>query len=82
MTLRLRAAQPSDCVGLTDVVFRSKKSNGYDDAFMDACRAELMITPDTLEKCQLWMAEDAGRLLGCAALRTTSDTEGEVSLFC
>ncbi len=81
MTMRLRAASMQDCIALTDVVFRSKQSNGYDDAFMDACREELCITSDTLAEGQLWVAEDAGALLGCAALRARSDTEGEVFLF-
>ena len=81
MTLQLRPARVADCDGLTDVVFRSKQSNGYDDAFMDACRAELAITADTLEAVQIWVAEDSGRLLGCAALGAVSRMEGEVSLF-
>lgn len=81
MTLRLRPALAADCAALTDVVFRSKQSNGYDDAFMAACRAELTITKDTLAKTQLWVAEDDGVLLGCAALDTNSTDEGEVSLF-
>ncbi len=81
MTLRLRPAQPADCAALTDVVFRSKQSNGYDDAFMEACRAELTITEDTLANTQMWVAEDDGVLLGCAALHVQEAGTGEVSLF-
>lgn len=81
MTLHLRPAAPADCAALTDVVFRSKQSNGYDDAFMEACRTELTITAETLRDLQMWVAEDDGRLLGCAALGQNTSTEGEVSLF-
>lgn len=81
MTLRLRPAKLADCGALTDVVFRSKQSNGYDDAFMEACRAELTITKDTLAATELWVAEDDGVVLGCAALDTQTALEGEVSLF-
>lgn len=81
MTLSLRPAIVADCAALTDVVFRSKQSNGYDDAFMEACRDELTISEQTLENTQLWVAEDTGVLLGCAALDTLSNDTGEVSLF-
>ncbi len=81
MSISLRPAVVADCAALSDVVFRSKQSNGYDDAFMDACRAELTITARTLAQTQLWVAEDNGVLLGCAALDMQPNNSGEVSLF-
>jgi N-acetylglutamate synthase-like GNAT family acetyltransferase len=81
MSLRLRPATVEDCDALTDVVFRSKQSNGYDDDFMEACRAELTVTEATLARAKLWLAEDDGVILGCAALTDHSTVQGEVSLF-
>jgi N-acetylglutamate synthase-like GNAT family acetyltransferase len=81
MSLTLRRAAQSDCAALTDVCFRSKQANGYDDAFMEACRAELTISPETLAQKIFWMAEDDGVALGCAALTLVSAQQGEVSMF-
>lgn len=39
--MRLKPARIGECAELTDLVMRSKASNGYDAAFMEACRADL-----------------------------------------
>lgn len=81
MSLNIRLATSNDCAALTDVCFRSKQSNGYDDAFMEACREDLRVGDDTLSKMTLWLAEDDGVVLGCAALKQSNREQGEVSLF-
>ena len=48
---------------------------------MEACRAELTISPDTLAQKIVWMAEDGGVALGCAALKLGAAQQGEVSMF-
>ena len=46
--IRIRRALETEGAALSDLSIRSKQSNGYDDAFMDACRDELAVTPERL----------------------------------
>lgn len=79
MTFRLRRARPRDAAELTQLVYLSKQSNGYDDAFMLACAEELRITPQDIEDSLIWVAE-ADHLLGCVTM-VPSGTKGEISSF-
>ncbi|QUJ75900.1 GNAT family N-acetyltransferase [Sulfitobacter albidus] len=79
--LILRPARAPDAPGLSDLIYRSKHSNGYDDAFMAACAHELRVTPARLIASTYWLAERGGTPLGCAALRPHTDTVGEVHAF-
>ena len=84
LPITLRPARPEDCDALTALSLRSKRSNGYDDAFMAACIAELTVTPADLEAGEYWLAEAADRedLYGCACLRADEDgVSGEVEAF-
>lgn len=47
---------------------RSKASWGYSDAFMDACRAELTLTPEKMAAWRIWVAEAAGEIAGMVAV--------------
>lgn len=47
---------------------RSKASWGYSDAFMDACRAELTLTPEKMSAWKIWVAEARGEVAGMVAL--------------
>lgn len=47
---------------------KAKASWGYDDAFMEMCRAELTLTPEKLEAWTVWVAECGGELAGMIAL--------------
>lgn len=38
----------TDCDLLSELVFRSKASHGYSQAFMEKCRNELLVTPTSL----------------------------------
>jgi GNAT superfamily N-acetyltransferase len=76
--LRLRRAEPGDASAISALAFRSKASNGYDQTFMHACRAELSYTPETMRLGETWLAEGSdGRLLGFFDLRPR-DGEGDV----
>lgn len=67
---------------MTDVSIRSKQSNGYDDAFMDACRDELTITVAHLCQGEYWVACDAAAIVGLASLCPDKDQHaGEVHSF-
>jgi GNAT superfamily N-acetyltransferase len=54
----LRDAEPADCEALSALAFASKASWGYDDAFMQACRAELTIAPEDLRTARVRVAHD------------------------
>jgi GNAT superfamily N-acetyltransferase len=43
--LRLRAARRHEALLLSELALRSKGDWGYDQAFLDACRAELTLAP-------------------------------------
>ena len=44
----LREARPGDAEAITDVAIRSKAHWGYSRDFMEACRAELTVTPEQI----------------------------------
>ncbi len=81
-SIATRIATACDCESLTQLCFRSKQSNGYDDAFMEACREELTITPATLAENECWVAHTEHTLCGCGCLSITAAlSRGEISLF-
>ncbi|MEX2518701.1 MAG: GNAT family N-acetyltransferase [Paracoccaceae bacterium] len=75
----IRLARPAEAAALTDLSMRSKQSNGYDEAFMAACRDELTVTPEIVAEGEFWVAA-SGQLLGCARL-SGADGAGEVNTF-
>lgn len=81
MKLEIRRARPDEADALTDLSMRSKRSNGYDDAFMDACREELTVTPKRLAEGEYWVAV-ADDICGCACLLPDEkDASGEIHAF-
>ena len=54
MKIDLRRARPNEAAMLTDL---SMRSNGYDDAFMEACREELTVTAARMAEGEYWVAE-------------------------
>lgn len=79
----VRAAREDEGQVLSDLSMRSKQSNGYDDAFMEACRGELAVTPERLRADEYWVADaDTDGICGCASLSIDPDTHtGEVHSF-
>ncbi|MGI9487707.1 MAG: GNAT family N-acetyltransferase [Geminicoccaceae bacterium] len=80
MTIEIRRARSDEADFLTDLSMRSKRSNGYDDAFMEACREELTVTASRLEEGEYWVAQ-SDVVCGCACLLDVSDGYGEVHAF-
>ena len=77
-----RRATAADCPGLTALCLVAKASNGYDAAFMEACRGELTITPDRLDEVEMWVMDGPDGPAACAALEPTDVPDlGEVALF-
>jgi GNAT superfamily N-acetyltransferase len=66
--LIIRAPAADEAAALTDLAMTAKASWGYDAAFMEACRAELTITPQLLAAWRFWVAELDGRIVGMIAL--------------
>lgn len=69
----VRPAEIDDVNVMTEISIVAKQSNGYDDAFMDACRDELMITVASLCQGEYWVACDGDQIVGCASLCLDKD---------
>ncbi len=81
MDIVIRRARISECDNLTELSIRSKRSNGYDDQFMAACREELTVTTNDIKIDEYWVA-DVGVICGCACLRADQSTRtGEIQAF-
>ena len=55
MEIKIRKARPDEAAEITALSIRSKRSNGYDEAFMAACREELTVTEDDLADGEYWV---------------------------
>ena len=77
--MKIRRALPQDAPALTALIMASKRSNGYDDAFMAACADELRARPADIENQSYWVAE-LGHLMGCVCLNTDGK-EGVINTF-
>lgn len=76
----VRRARHDEVEELSDLALRSKAYWGYDEAFMEACREELTLTPEYLEKNPTFVLEDDdGRVVGLYSLEAMDD-DGEVEL--
>ena len=64
----IRDARVDECEALSALAFASKAYWGYDDAFMEACRAELTVTPSDFERASIRVAEQDGSLVGFHAV--------------
>lgn len=60
----LRPARPNEAAELTALTMRSKAHWGYDGAFLDACREELLLPSAACDGLHVVVAECAGLLLG------------------
>lgn len=79
--ITIRTAVSKDAAALTSLIYRSKQSNGYDDAFMALCVEALHITPEIIARRQTFVAEAGGALLGCAMLEPRDIVRAEVCAF-
>jgi len=75
----IRPAHQADKEALTELCMRSKQSNGYDDAFMEACVEELRVRDSWILEDDFWVAEAAdGSLVGCIRLSSDTGAGGEL----
>ena len=80
MNIEIRRARANEAGILSDLSMRAKRSNGYDDAFMEACRAELTVTASRMEEGEYWVAE-AQSVCGCVCLKEAENGYGDVHAF-
>lgn len=68
--MRIREARPDEAQVLSGLVLRSKAHWGYDDAFLEACRDQLVISATDMTARRIIVAQDeqSGELLGVASL--------------
>jgi GNAT superfamily N-acetyltransferase len=79
--LTLRTPRPDEAIALTELCLRSKAVWGYDEHFMEACRAELTITPGKMNSSYFQVAESDGRVVGVAQITLKEGIAELSSLF-
>ena len=80
MSPRLRSARAEDATELTDLALRSKAMWGYDDGFLERCRAELTVAPAAIARHPTRVLEIEGRSVGFFQLRSDG-AAADVALF-
>jgi GNAT superfamily N-acetyltransferase len=65
---RTRRARPEEAGLLSVLARRSKAHWGYDPQFLEACRAELTLSPDFIAGGEVWVLEADSRILGFYSL--------------
>jgi GNAT superfamily N-acetyltransferase len=79
--LRIRRAVEAEAAPLSELAMRSKAHWGYDDAFMEQCRAELTVTPEAIAAGEVWVAtDDEDRILGQVQLIPESGESRAIEL--
>jgi GNAT superfamily N-acetyltransferase len=66
--LTFRRARPEDSDGLTELTIASKAHWGYDEAFMERARPDLVVTSEYLDANECWVADDDGQMIGWFSL--------------
>lgn len=79
--LQFRRPHTSEYEALSTLAYRSKAHWGYDEAFMNACRAELTVTPDRLPHQPVEVLEVDGTVVGLFALDRLDDETVELDLL-
>jgi GNAT superfamily N-acetyltransferase len=79
--MKLRSPQEHELEALSALCLRSKAVWGYDQAFLDACRAELTIRFEELETTAICVAEHDGALVGVTQITIAGDTAELQKMF-
>jgi GNAT superfamily N-acetyltransferase len=83
MNVELRYAKHGEAGVLSELALRSKGHWGYDDAFLAACRSELQLVEEDLDRLLVRVAVEAGTEvpLGFFAYRTGDDEPSELTML-
>jgi GNAT superfamily N-acetyltransferase len=76
-----RRASALDLEALTDLVIRSKASNGYSDEFMQAFTPELIVSPELLRVGEIWVCEVDGNMAGLLHLVSAGEVGELEAMF-
>ncbi|MEV7185496.1 GNAT family N-acetyltransferase [Kitasatospora sp. NPDC093102] len=79
--MEIRPARPEEAALLAGIALRAKAYWGYDEAFMAACREELVVDAGVIERSATMVAEDGGRVLGFVSLSGAPPTGSLDLLF-
>ncbi|MDG4787925.1 GNAT family N-acetyltransferase [Micromonospora sp. WMMD1102] len=60
----MRLAHAEEAGALSEHALRSKAHWGYDERFLDACRADLTLRPEEVDERRTVLAEASGQLVG------------------
>lgn len=71
----VRRARPDEAEALNELIMRAKSYWGYDQAFLEACRPHLLLTPEAIEQHPVYCAEVGGVVAGVLHLIVVSDAE-------
>ncbi|MDQ6931825.1 MAG: GNAT family N-acetyltransferase [Candidatus Eremiobacteraeota bacterium] len=77
----IRRAQPEEAEALTQLALRSKRSWGYDDAFMTAIKDDMIVRPKYLKDEHGIVAQNGADVAGYAILRVDDDESYLRDLF-
>jgi GNAT superfamily N-acetyltransferase len=77
-TRRIRFAQPDEASTLSRVALRSKAHWGYDNSFLESCRAELDVPPSACDGTHVIVAIEDATLARFARI-SGGQPEGELS---
>lgn len=81
-SLNIGPARPDEAVALTRLALASKAHWGYDDAFMERCRAELVVRDRDLSDQRVFVARaESGELLGFYLLIGLEGTRAELDML-
>jgi GNAT superfamily N-acetyltransferase len=69
LDVRIRHAVPEEAEALTGLILRAKSYWGYDQAFLDACRPILTLTPESIENDPVYCADVGNTAVGVSHLK-------------
>jgi GNAT superfamily N-acetyltransferase len=79
--MKLRRPEPHELPLVSELCLRSKAVWGYNQAFLEACRAELTIRSEELESTALCVAERDSAIVGVAQIIVESDVADLQKMF-
>ncbi len=71
--ITFRRARPDEAQQLTELAFASKRYWGYSDALIELWRGDLEFTPESIRAWTVFIAEQAGCLVGVFAVSKPGD---------